>query len=184
MLPDLSTDGYLIGNQAGISMVTSEDVDWGSWEPGDTEAAQQILGTAGRAGLEQLLASQGVTISSISANRLDELAQVLADALEAGDTAETLSQALAGVLDDPAWSALVAQTEMTRAVSAATQAVYQANNIGSQYWLTAEDQRVCQICADNEDQGAVPIDQVFSSGDAYPPAHPLCRCALAPAVGQ
>jgi len=40
----------------------------------------------------------------------------------------------------------------------------------------------CPICEENEVEGVVPIDHIFSSGDARPPAHPNCRCALAPAM--
>ena len=39
-------------------------------------------------------------------------------------------------------------------------------------WLTAEDP--CDDCIDNEDMGFIEIDDVFTSGDAWPPAHINC----------
>ena len=40
----------------------------------------------------------------------------------------------------------------------------------------------CPICQANGDAGAIPLDQAFPSGDMRPPAHPNCRCALAPVM--
>ena len=34
------------------------------------------------------------------------------------------------------------------------------------------------ICTTNEDEGSIPIDQAFPSGDMHPTAHPQCECAL------
>lgn len=39
----------------------------------------------------------------------------------------------------------------------------------------------CGICGANEGDGVIPIDASFTSGHQRPPAHPNCRCALAPA---
>lgn len=36
----------------------------------------------------------------------------------------------------------------------------------------------CQICQDNQDDGAIDLDQSFSSGDDTTPAHPNCRCVI------
>ena len=35
----------------------------------------------------------------------------------------------------------------------------------------------CDICAENESAGWIPIDEAFPSGDQTPPNHPNCRCA-------
>jgi len=45
-------------------------------------------------------------------------------------------------------------------------------------WLTAGGG--CDICGDNEGDGAIPIENNFSSGHARPPAHPRCLCSLSP----
>lgn len=36
----------------------------------------------------------------------------------------------------------------------------------------------CDICQDNEDDGRIPIDQEFSSGDIAPPVHLNCECLM------
>lgn len=42
--------------------------------------------------------------------------------------------------------------------------------------LTAKDDRVSQLCADNEADGWIPYDESFSSGDDHAPFHVACRC--------
>lgn len=43
-------------------------------------------------------------------------------------------------------------------------------------WALAADP--CPICEPNGDDGWIDIDDVFSSGDDRPTAHPTCRCSL------
>jgi len=45
--------------------------------------------------------------------------------------------------------------------------------------ITAGDDRVSDICQENEAEGPIPIDDDFPSGDPRPPFHPNCRCTLA-----
>lgn len=39
------------------------------------------------------------------------------------------------------------------------------------------DDEACPICAGNADQGPIPLDQPFDSGDDHSPAHPNCECS-------
>lgn len=44
-------------------------------------------------------------------------------------------------------------------------------------WLTVNDDRVdIEECMGNQDQGWIPLDEAFQSGDMQPLAHPYCRC--------
>jgi Phage Mu protein F like protein len=45
-------------------------------------------------------------------------------------------------------------------------------------WLAEMDDRTSDECAANADQGWIPLDEAFQSGDDRPLAHPNCRCAL------
>ncbi len=38
----------------------------------------------------------------------------------------------------------------------------------------------CEICRGNKEQGPIPIDQAFKSGQQHPPFCGSCRCALVP----
>lgn len=44
-------------------------------------------------------------------------------------------------------------------------------------WYTGVG-NVCDICTDNEDEGPIPMDQEFPSGDQAPPAHINCGCLM------
>jgi len=52
-------------------------------------------------------------------------------------------------------------------------------------WSTAGDDDVDEdICAANEEEGPIDLDDAFQSGDMAPPGHPRCRCALVPIVEE
>ena len=36
----------------------------------------------------------------------------------------------------------------------------------------------CALCEDNEDQGWIPEEEAFESGDMEPPGHPNCTCTI------
>jgi hypothetical protein len=42
----------------------------------------------------------------------------------------------------------------------------------------------CDECTANEDQGPIPLDEDFQSGDDAPTAHPNCACCLNSALGE
>lgn len=194
LLEGIWTDGYFVGDRAAAALLAGQHVakadthtvastvDWGSWTPGDTRAAQALLTQPnGALGLTVLLNNAGVYINSIASHRLDQLAQALADGLTKGLSPAEIGRTLRTVLDDPRWAKLVALTETTRASTAATLQRYRDSGVPAKEWLTAGDQRVCDRCAGNETEGAIPVWGMFGDGGDGPPAHPGCRCALAPA---
>lgn len=199
VLRRLWTDGYLIGALSSRSLLahhglivkaTQPDdvatvtmgVDWAHWAPGDEEAALELLGTEGMGdGLHALLEHAGVVLKGIEGHKLNQLAAILARGVQHGDSPATIAKAIRILVNDPKWAARVALTETTRAVSSATLWRYARNGVEAKEWMTAGDQHVCVPCNTNEDQGPVPLDVPFLTGDDAPPAHPLCRCSLAPA---
>lgn len=160
-------------------------VDWDGWEPGHADSARQVLSADGNvATLTVLLRDAGITIKSVAQHRVDEIAAVLSEALERGASVDETADALRGILDDANWADMTAWTELNRATSAATLAEYERDGIGAKEWMTAFDQRVCKICARNEDAGPVPLGDKFPSGDPHPPGHPRCRCGLLPVIAD
>ncbi len=75
---------------------------------------------------------------------------------------------------------MIARTETANALSQGSLDRMKAMEVTGKEWVATAD--ACDICLANEDEGVVPIDHVFSSGDERPGAHPNCRCALAPAM--
>ena len=79
-------------------------------------------------------------------------------------------------------SQMIARTETANALGEAFLDRGDKLGITGKEWITAGDERVSLECQDNEGQGAIPIDQSFTSGPTHPPQHPNCRCALAPVM--
>jgi SPP1 gp7 family putative phage head morphogenesis protein len=71
---------------------------------------------------------------------------------------------------------LIARTEYNTANGAGALAGFVANGIKRKIWVTSHDDAVSEECAANEEQGPIPVDDEFQSGDDTDPAHPNCRC--------
>jgi SPP1 gp7 family putative phage head morphogenesis protein len=168
-------DGWRIGvgaaeEAAGVD--PSTPTNWSKWKPGTptTDIGKD---------LQRLLDDAKVTITSIEANRIDDLAKVLADGLDAGGDVNAIADKLRPLLKDPQWAETIAVTETSRAIAAAAHSTYAQYGITKMSWATAADD-ACAICLANEAAGLIGIDDRFPSGDQFPPAHPRCRCGLVP----
>jgi SPP1 gp7 family putative phage head morphogenesis protein len=180
ILQDALTEGYALGQQAAMAMITETDaVDWGDWVPGDVEAAAKV---ADAQGLSDLLSDYGISaIRSISGTNMGQVADLLSDALSGGLSSSTLAQQIVGLLLSPSRAQMIAQTEIARAVSSATIDRFNAMGVTAKEWLVAPA-RACPICLKNAAQGPIPTAAEFQSGQVSPPAHPRCRCSLTPAA--
>jgi SPP1 gp7 family putative phage head morphogenesis protein len=78
---------------------------------------------------------------------------------------------------------MIARTEIHKANGEGALSGYRASGVVEQkVWLTSGDDDVSEECGENEDEGPIPIDEEFPSGDLAEPAHPNCRCTIAPYV--
>lgn len=80
---------------------------------------------------------------------------------------------------------LISNTEIGIAAGVAAALAYKASGvvIGNR-WITKRDNRVEVHCRNNEAAGVLPLNKAFPSGHILPPAHPRCRCKIAPVVEQ
>lgn len=184
VLTRLWTEAWHLGGRSATAVVHGGPADWGSWTPGDHEAAGLLA--SGAQGLQDLLDTYGIsTIHSIVDTRMGELAHVLEAALEAGDSTEQLARDIRGILERPDRAQMIADTETARAVSQSALDEYRHDGVTEVEWNVTPDERACQVCLDNAGQGPVPIGHQFGhkpgTADA-PPAHPGCRCVLLPAA--
>jgi len=119
--------------------------------------------------------------------RIDEttrlmLRQTIADGLMDGFTMEEIAATLNDLFPFSEERAeLIAATEINRAHSeGALKAAKDArDDLGIQStkaWIVADTP--CPICDANHEQGWIPLDDPFQSGDDASPAHPSCRCAI------
>jgi SPP1 gp7 family putative phage head morphogenesis protein len=128
-------------------------------------------------------------ITQIEENTRDMLRDTVAQAIEEGWSSDELAHEIAGSIgfsDERAQT--IARTETIAANNQGNLAAYKdaaAQGIAlMKEWLTAGDDLVSEECQANEDQGPIPLDDDFDSGDDAPPLHPNCRCAVAPVVSD
>ena len=96
----------------------------------------------------------------MNATTIDELANIIADEFE-------------GISETRAF--MIANTEANQAMSSAQQAFLVENGVPTKQWVGAGP-NTCPICQGNEDQGPIPVNEDFESGDPHPPGHPGCEC--------
>lgn len=182
VLTELYGDGYLTAahqaaHQAGGTIVASlrevsvtvPDGYWASWTPGWGAAAAR----AADGGLASLLDQAGVTVRGITGTTLDTLGDTIAAGVSAGDSVDRIARSLAGIVMDPDRAWLIADTELARAMSAASMDTYQSAGVAEWDWLAEAD--ACPECAANADDGPYPV----GAGPSVP-EHPRCRCAVSP----
>jgi len=118
-------------------------------------------------------------ITNMNDETKSRLAQVVSEAIDNKSGIDGLARTLKSEFDHMSKyrAEMIARTETCDALEQAFMDRSEAMGITGKEWVTFDP---CEICQANEDEGVVPLDHVFSSGDVRPPAHPNCRCALAP----
>jgi hypothetical protein len=104
-----------------------------------------------------------------------QVGEIIGQGYEQGLTIREISERLQPYYS-PVRAEMIAVTETTRAVVEGERAyVEQLERETGQrmipIWMTANDERVCPICAPRNEK------PILNSGD-YPPAHPRCRCGV------
>lgn len=180
-------EGYVTGEYAAETLlarltglrkapeINPAVINWATWKPGNRAAAALVKP---KGGLARLLDNAKIVVASeVMRTKIDRIGTALARGLELGWTPDKIAKALNKVISDPQHALVIAQTEMSRAVSVATRDRYTEAGVEQVEWLVAEG---CELCQENADASPIPLGQEFPSGDTEPPAHPNCMCALAP----
>jgi hypothetical protein len=191
ILGDLYATGYVFGKDVAGSAyahavankaITEEEInqllaiDWSKWEAGN-HPAEALARPKGA--LKKLLDKRGLDLEGLNNTTLDRIGTQLANALKKGSTIEMLADLISNVVSDPERALTIANTSMASAMSVATLETYKEFGLEKMRWLALEP---CQICQGNASAGPVTPGQAFPSGNTEPPAHPNCRCALAPVI--
>lgn len=179
VLSDLYADAYLVGHAAAASVVDKADPVFGSWRPGDPQAAQDRLAELGvTPSLAAALERVPAVAQAVSGTRLEDVARVL---LNGADTdTEELAAAVRDALGDEDRAHGVALTETVTVAGLAAMALYRDRGVEMGRWVT-DSGNVCPLCRANADAGPVPIGEAYPSGATDVPQHPRCRCQIVPA---
>ena len=154
---------------------TTTKIDWSKWKPGD-EASSIFIRKPGA--LKLLQAQAGFTWKGFSDTTLNDLGNSIGEAIYLGLDAKRSAKNIINHVASPARALTIAITEQNRAISQATLVRYREAGLQQMEWLVFDP---CKICAQNANQ-IMEIGRPFASGDTKPPAHPNCRCALAPVI--
>lgn len=144
---------------------------WSTWTPGFGDAATR----AADGGMREMLDEAGIRLKGISETTTDDIGNTIAKGLETGRGSADIAKEVTDAVASPARAEMIANTEYCRAMTVANVQTYAENEIQQVEWLAEGD--ACPECESNADGSP------FDLGDApTPPAHPNCRCALAPIV--
>lgn len=120
-------------------------------------------------------------VTGIRERTRDMMRDTITDAIEGGWS----NDRLAGELRDSqgfgkARAEMIARTETQFASNYGNLEAFKDSGVATgKLWLTAGDDLVDEeICAPNEDEGPIPLDDAFPDGSDCPPGHPRCRCSL------
>jgi len=118
-------------------------------------------------------------IKKIEETTRTQVQQTMGEWIRSGEPLSTLESQLAPIFG-AARAEMIAATEVTRVFAEGNRQAWESTGIvGSAKWATAQDELVCPICG--------PLDGTeigIGDIDAYPPAHPRCRCWSQPVVSE
>jgi ADP-ribose pyrophosphatase YjhB (NUDIX family) len=129
--------------------------------------------------LEDLLRNAGVVVRGIAETEVKRIGEAIQRGLEEDWTLDQITAAVDAIVHDPDRAMMIAETEYSRAATAAHREVYVRNGVTHVQWLHKPG--ACEACMENARVSPIPITSTWPSGDV--PVHPWCRCAEAPYVG-
>lgn len=147
--------------------------------PPELKEADESNSDIGQKAADYAATSAAEQVSGIDATTLDDLQTVISDAIDNQLTVDQLAKQLADEIVNMTQSRarVIARTEMSDAFAQAALDKLNDYSIAYKQWISYSD--CCDDCGGNDDDGAIPVDDLFSSGDDAPPAHPNCRCTIA-----
>lgn len=133
--------------------------------------------------VQEVLESLGERIQGVLDTTVDEIQALVGQQAEQGWSLADLAKEIRKLSETsaPRRAMLIARTETASAYSRGSIAAWQASGVVERMeWLTASDE-VCDIC-DPLNGTTAALGETFAGG-VLVPAHPACRCALAPVIG-
>jgi len=124
-------------------------------------------------------------VPSLDKTTEKELAKAILSSFEKEKTKKQVIQNLlkVGLTLAALRAARVAITEAASAYEHTRQVTSKLNGVETKTWLTANDDKTCDVCGGNNFQ-TVGIDEPFSSGVDSTPQHVRCRCTISYGIGS
>lgn len=118
-----------------------------------------------------------INLSKVDATTKQQIIDLIQEGTTDGLTMDEVASLISDNIDNisEARANVISRTETAQAMGAGNHASMVENGVQSKHWVVA-GAHVCEICQGNADQGSIPVDDSFDSGDDYEPAHPNCEC--------
>lgn len=135
--------------------------------------------------VQEVLDRLAKRVRGVADTTRDDIRRLVGQGAEEGWSADDLAAAIraAGDVASVSRSQAIARTEYASAYSQGSLLAYEESGVVTQVeWLAGPDE--CEdVCAPLNGK-RVPLGEAFGDGIDFPPAHPNCRCALVPIVGD
>ena len=122
-----------------------------------------------------------ILVKGLNEETRDRMQLVIKKAIQEKRGVDGLARDLRGQFDNMSRvrSKVIARTETCDALEQSFMDRSKEIGVNGKEWVVTDP---CPICEENGNAGPIPINKLFPSGDMRPPAHPNCRCALAPVM--
>jgi hypothetical protein len=125
-------------------------------------------------------------VKGLTETTTEALRGTLSDAVEEGLSAAELSKSIqeSYAFDAPRANT-IARTELATAhVQGNVQGWRETGQVEGKEWILGDLHDVDDECDENVDDGVVKLEEAFSSGIKFPPAHPNCICDVLPVLSE
>lgn len=153
-----------------------------AWQDASETLTLDLAFTLDNPLIQDVLDEIGRRVQGIVDTTRDEIQALIGEQAANGWSIDELADRIAELAEirSPARAELIARTETAHAYSRGSLAAYQDSGVvAGVEWLTTDP---CEQCAPLDGR-IVPLGEAFADGILHPPAHPACRCALAPVIG-
>lgn len=187
ILPELETAASAAGNEALKELRVAErglfdlvDVDARNYAK--ARAAEMV----GRKWVDGKLVNNPDARWAITDTTRQGIHDTVVKAYEDGMTPAQLRKELMSSYDFSKQRAtLIAKTETAKASTQGTLHGWKRSGlVSAKEWLLSNDHDFDDECDGNADEGPIPLEDDFESGDDGPPAHPGCDCSLVATVDE
>lgn len=112
---------------------------------------------------------------SVTETTRDQIREAIATSISLGEDQSVAEKRIELVVNDTKRAATIARTEAVNSYQTGLMTFGQESGAVAKEW---QDVGATDVCAENSDEGPIPLDALFKSGDSQPAAHPNCRCGM------
>lgn len=184
LLKTVATDGAAVA----LAQIAIDDTDVANLanERAEAWAANRAAEMVGKRVVDGVVIDNPNPVWRIDEGTRELLRGFVGEALDGGwSNSELASQIVEAFAFSEARAETIARTELAFADVAGNMVAYRASNVvAGKRWLLSNDDGCCDDCEGNAAQGVIDLEEDFESGDDAPPAHPNCRCDVAPVIAD